>query len=636
YDDEMPLVARLAFGAVSGLGVVALLAFVVANAAGMHVAVVSAAAIALAGIGIARRRSVRDALFDDVTALERSLRDSLLAPRLATTGPLVYAVGLVALVWLAFERVVVVEPGAISTGYVNNLGDLPFHMHISASFAYSANFPPMDPTFAGTGFAYPYLADFLSAMFLVLGAPMDGAFFLLNVVLGLALVAIVHRFAYLLTGDRLAALIAPALVLLSGGLGWIVMLDQLRASEQGVVAFLKALPQDYTIAGGGPYRWGNALTTLLTTQRSMLFGIPLTLMIFSLLWRLIHSTPVAVSRLSAGRVVEAVRRRPGAVVAGLLTGLLPLVHAHSFVVVMGTAFLLGVLFRQWRDGRWLPWAVYVVASLAVAVPQIWWSTRNSIANASTFFGLELGWDRGDLDPLTFWLLNTGLFIPLILLGLAVPKLRQRMPTGLVLFSLPFLVWFVVPNLVKLAPWVWDNIKVLFYWYVGFVPLVALLIAWLLRERLALRVAGAAILLALTLTGSIDIWRVISRQTLFTEFDGDGVALADRILADTPARSTVLHAPTWNTPVFLTGRQSLLGYPGHMWSRGLDYAPREGDIRQIYAGVPEAPLLLASHDVEYVVVGPLERNYGPVNDEFFSQFREVAAAGEYRLYEIAAP
>ncbi|HSH21694.1 MAG TPA: hypothetical protein VK992_03640 [Candidatus Caenarcaniphilales bacterium] len=94
YDDEMPLVARLAFGAVSGLAVVGLLAFVVANAAGMHVAVVAAAAIALAGVSIAARRSVRDAVVADVTALGRSLRDSLLAPRLATTGPLVYAVGL--------------------------------------------------------------------------------------------------------------------------------------------------------------------------------------------------------------------------------------------------------------------------------------------------------------------------------------------------------------------------------------------------------------------------------------------------------------------------------------------------------------------------------------------------------------
>jgi len=274
-----------------------------------------------------------------------------------------------------------------------------------------------------------------------------------------------------------------------------------------------------------------------------------------------------------------------------------------------------------------------VAALAIALPEVWWSARNSLADPGTFFGVEVGWDRGALDPVTFWLLNTGLFIPLVVVGLVVPQLRRRMPNGLVLFSLPFLVWFVVPNVVKLAPWVWDNIKVLFYWYVGFVPLVALLIAWLLRDRLLLRVAGIAVLATLVLAGSLDVWRVISRQTLYQEFDREGIAFASDILDLTPQRSLILHAPTWNTPAYLTGRQSVLGYPGHMWAHGLDYVDREADIRLIYAGAPEAADLLRRYGVDYAVVSPLEHAYGPVNQEFFGQYTEVAAEGEYRLYQI---
>jgi hypothetical protein len=139
-----------------------------------------------------------------------------------------------------------------------------------------------------------------------------------------------------------------------------------------------------------------------------------------------------------------------------------------------------------------------------------------------------------------------------------------------------------------------------------------------------------------LAGSLDVWRVLSGQTVYGEFDADGVAMAAAIARETPPRALILHAPTWNPPVFLTGRQSLLGYPGHVWSRGLEYAPREADIKLIYAGGPEAAPLLSSHGVEYVLVSPLERSYTTVNDGFFGRFTEVASAGDYRLYQVGTP
>jgi hypothetical protein len=644
YDREMPLLARLGIGAASGLAVMTFLAFVLANVVGIALAaplVLLAAAAVLALLG---RTDIRTGVRGDLAAAGAMLRKAFVEPSLSSTGPVVYAVALAALLWLVFERVVIIDDGGIWTGYVNNLGDLPFHMQVTASFAHGQNFPPEDPTYAGTGFAYPYMADFMAAVFISLGANMAEALFIGNLALGLALVAMLHRFAHVLTRDRLAALIAPALVLLSGGLGWTLLLDQARMGEQGLLGLLSTLPHDYTI-GVAPYRWGNAITTLLVTQRSLLFGLPLALAAFALLWRLIRRPPVTVGadpaagaisvrRLSPGAVVTAVRRRPEALAAGVLTGLLPLIHAHSFVVVMATAFFLGLIFRQWRNGRWLPWAVYVVAALVIALPEIWWSTHDSIADAGTFFGFEIGWDRGTENPLWFWFLNTGLFIPIIVLMMLVPYLRSRLPAGLLLFSLPFLLWFVVPNLVKLAPWVWDNIKVLFFWYVGFVPMVALLVAWLLRDRPVVRIVGVVVLASLVLAGSLDVWRVISRQTLYQEFDADAVALGDEIRQRTPPRALILHAPTWNPTVFLTGRRSLLGYTGYIWAHGLEYAPREADIKRIYAGDPEADALIVGYEVDYVVVTPIERAYMDVDDAYFSQFTEVAAAGEYRLYQVA--
>ena len=124
-----------------------------------------------------------------------------------------------------------------------------------------------------------------------------------------------------------------------------------------------------------------------------------------------------------------------------------------------------------------------------------------------------------------------------------------------------------------------------------------------------------------------------RSGEFQLFDPNGVRFAEVIKQHTEPRSLVMHAPVHNTPVFLTGRRSLMGYPGHIWTHGLDFGPRESEIKRIYAGAPDAEALLGKYGVEYAVVGPLEKLVMPVNEPFFSRFQKVGAAGEYRLYKI---
>ena len=149
--------------------------------------------------------------------------------------------------------------------------------------------------------------------------------------------------------------------------------------------------------------------------------------------------------------------------------------------------------------------------------------------------------------------------------------------------MPFLLLFVAANLLRLSPWIWDNIKLLFFWHLAALPLVAGLLVALARRGRAWRVASAVLVAALVLSGGLDLWRVTSRQIEIPEFDASARVLADGPLAGTPRRALVLHAPLHNSPVYLAGRRSLLGYPGHIWSQGLDAGSREDEIRRIYAG-----------------------------------------------------
>jgi hypothetical protein len=193
---------------------------------------------------------------------------------------------------------------------------------------------------------------------------------------------------------------------------------------------------------------------------------------------------------------------------------------------------------------------------------------------------------------------------------------------------------VVPNLEKLAPWVWDNIKVLFYWYVMSVPLVALWLSHLWKTGRVHRTVAATLFVTLILAGGLDVWRVVSRTAEYREFDRKSVEAAQDVMRHCEPGARILHAPVYNPAVSLTGRRSLLGYPGIIWSHGLDHTQRERDIRAIYAGLPEAPRLLANYKINYVLVSPAELAYTPVNQAFFRRYTRIAGSGGYNLYSVA--
>ncbi len=633
YDPDAPPASRPFTGAATGLVALAGIGLLAGLALGpTTTSVVLATAAVAAPVGLLAVPAFRDPALDDLAASAAYAR-RLGAARLVALGAAIVAVAVAT--WLVVDRIMLEGPTGIGTGFVNNLGDLPFHLQVVASFGWAGNLPPEDPTYAGAAFTYPFLADYLSGMLVMGGASLREALLLPSYVLGLALVGVLVRFAGAITRDRIAAGITPLLVLFGGGLGWVMLVEGAATADGGLIGSLLDPTRDYTLVGDSVWRWGNAITTLLATQRSLLLGLPLTVVAFTLFWYAVGPAPGPAARRT---------REIRLVVAGLATGALVLGHTHSFVVLLGSGFLLGLLFAEWRDGRWRGWVGYLVAATVVGAPSALLLVADSSASAGTFFGIEIGWDRGETDPVTFWLLNTGLFIPL----LAVALLAGRGPWGagspladgrLVRFWLPFVAWFVLPNVVKLAPWTWDNIKVLFYWWVGSAPLVGLALAALWRgrwdpgRRAVGRLVAAVSLVVLLLAGSLDVWRVVGGRTEYGQFDADGVAFAEQVRTAVPADALVLHAATWNPPVYLTGRRSILGYPGWIWAHGLPYADRERDIGLMYAGGAEADRLLRDWEVEYVEVTPIERGMLEVDEESFARLPLVAEVGDYRLYRV---
>jgi hypothetical protein len=652
YDEDAPLASRLCSGACIGFGAMGLVGFVLASSFGLTIVALALTGAVLSTpflllISKARRAKVDD----DCNRAWRAIgRASSRPDRWAFIYFLFYA-GVAIVMWLVFARAMLDTPEGISTGVLNNYGDLPFHLSVITRFAFGQNFPPEDPTFAGARFTYPFITDFISAMFVRAGASLRDSLFIENYIVGVALVGVLHRFGQQLLRNRTAALLTPVLVILNGGLGWAMLFGEVNQSEGGVFQVLRHISHSYTIlpdvAQG--WRWGNAVTSLLVPQRGFLLGIPLAAIVFTQWWAAARDTetrgkgdaekksPKKASKSQLERIEVSPRVSPSPhlrvshrmLAAGAVAGLLPLIHAHSFIAVMMVGACLALInLRRWRE-----WFLFFLVASIIAIPQLLWSTHGTAVSTRAFFAWQFGWDRSEESFFWFWFKNTGLFVPLLITALLWKSKDYLVPRRLLFFYLPFTLCFIVPNLVKLAPWIWDNVKILFYWWLASAPIVALLLARLWEGKAWHRGLAASLFIMLTLAGALDVFALMTRQGDYQEFDRDSINFAEMIKQQTPPRATILHAPVHNTPVFLTGRRSLMGYPGHIWTHGLDFGPRETEIKRIYAGAPDAESLLAKYGVDYVVIDPQERSLMKVNTDFFNRYPEVGSIGEYHLYKI---
>ncbi len=698
YDQGANLASRLCAGACTGLAALGLVGFIFASLLGLTPFAIFLTAFVLTIPFIALRNSVRrSALTKDFANASQATSRLLSHPSWPALGYFLFYLGVSIILWKVFSRAMFELPDGIYTGLLNNFGDLPFHISVITSFAYGNNFPPEDPTYAGVKFTYPFLSDFVSAIFVRCGADLRHSMFIENFILGVSFVGLLHRWALELVKDRLAAIFTPLLVLLNGGFGWLLLWEPLKQNEMDLWATLQNLLPSYTIIPETSWRWGNAISTLLVPQRGMLLGLPIAVIVFTQWWIAAagngelgngelgngeqgkrkggkgkkkkgkHKNRQKLNRRDSTASSGVIALFPNSpftlsfhrmVAAGVIAGLLPLAHAHSFVVVMVVGGFIALIQSHWRD-----WLIFFVVASVIALPQMWWSTHGSAVDSSSFFAFEFGWDsaketffgaslagksffetRPTLrtvlerlpDVLWFWLKNTGLFIPLILVAIFWRGKDQLISRRLLYFYLPFTLCFFVPNVIKLAPWVWDNIKVLYYWWLASAPLVALLLARLWQRGLIPRVIAVTLLCCVTLAGSLDVASIVARSSKYQIFDRAGIEFAEIVKQKTASRALIVHAPVHNHPVFLTGRRSVMGYPGHIWTHGLDFVTREGEIKRFYAGSLDVSQLQPKNEITHVVVSPLERHVANVNDQFFSRFTSVGGAGGYRLYQIAQP
>jgi hypothetical protein len=510
-----------------------------------------------------------------------------------------------------FGSALIYDDRGLWAGHIWVWGDWALHMGDVSSFAYGDNFPPMEPRLTEYPFSYHYLVSLSTALLVKLGMDTAIALNFHSFVFSSFVVLALYAFGRRLTGDQTIASFAVILFLLGGGFAWVLLVGDIERSHD-LIGTLRTLWAGDRETGAN-ITWHNTVFAFILAQRPYLFGIPLGLLTLTLLHKGIEERN---SRLFD--------------LAGMVAGILPFAHLGTMLALaLITPFLL-LLFPR-RD-----WIRFFLIWGILALPQFLVQQAGG-SGAAGSLRLLVGWETGPDPWLWFWLKNLGLFVPLLLLALSsrrlLPKTSQR-------FLWAFMPIFAVANLVAFQPWPWDNTKVLFYWFLGVSILVAALIVRTWRKY---RAPLVYFLLSLTVATMVMSGVIANLQQAMGKdrlqlLTSDEIELAKQIGNKTSPKSIFVVGLQHNHPVsMLTGRPVVMGFPGWIWTHGMNYGPRESDVRAIYAFAPNTPQLLERYGVDYVAIGPIERDQLHANvGAFHAHYPIIIKTAHYEVFDVRGP
>ena len=618
---------RIAFGAVLGAAAVAGLGFALAlfvrDVTAFTVLLALGIVLVVAAAAVASYRKLIGAEIADARARW------LASPRSPGHPWPLAAVVLVCGVWTVhfLHQAYVYTPSGLFAGYVNIWGDWAAHLSFTGSFAYGHNFPPEYPIDPGHHLGYPFMIDFLAASLVPLGSPLTSSLVMTSGLLGLAFPAVLYLAAQRFAGGRAAAAIAVFVFLLGGGLGFYFLLGDIQHSGLAAVVHL---PREYTLNRELNFQWLNPVLAYLVPQRSTLFGFSLTLILLVVLW--------LAARGGSGW-------RPF-LFAGVVAGGIPVYHVHAYGTVVALAFFWALFTRR------IQWLGFFIPALVIGVPILLWmwppANLSVCGDGVSLRGycLELGWlsyldwqRDGAIwfgrDFVWFWMRNTSVFIPLLV---AAHFLRSWFQTGFVTWFTPMWLWFLVPNVIVLQPWDWDNTKFFIFWALIGSIVVGGLLSRMFQRGLGSAIVATVLLVMLVLAGALDLARASDYSVSANQFtDTRGLEVADWVRGHTSPEAVFVVAPEHNSPIpTLAGRRELIGYPGWLWTYGLpDYVQKGDDDKRILDGDASASDLVSKYGVDYVMIGPQEIPLGASRAYWDEHGTLVYDNGEYTVYRVSS-
>ena len=509
-------------------------------------------------------------------------------------------------------------------------GDTALHISMINRLATSGPFELNHPLMGGANLTYPFMINFISAIFSKLGVSQLSAFRLPLYIFGVAWIILLFSFTARLLKSKYYAVLALILIFWGSGFGFMVLRDDLQkaydtSGVSGIRQVFENPPHEYTHldnqTGGKPSGkdtndnivWIVPAVSFLAHQRSFVLGLAMFTIIL-----------LGISYYGLDKSFWRF---------GAVAGLLPFSHGHTFIalfIFMATLFLF---FRK----NWRAWILFALLAAALALPQIYYFLSSSnIAGAGSFrpwFGWmtcnhSISWFSCDPAPgaqpssLVFWAKNFGIIFivwAIVILIAASTYIRRKIPIQLdYKFLVVSISLFAIPNLFLFQPWPFDNNKLFFYWWI-----VAILFAvvpalqFIAKQKLAGKALVAMLIFFGVLAGGFDsLYRLFgSKESSYYGYaDGSqkNIEFADWIRAHTKPNDRFLtNIAVDPVPTFLAGRPVYLAFEGWLWSQGLDYYKNITNAKIIVGGNTK---LACDEKIKFIILDQnLKRSFPTTNE-----------------------
>ncbi len=233
------------------------------------------------------------------------------------------------------------DRGGLSAGQCT-YGDMNLHLSIITHMPMAESFPVDYALLSGARLSYPFLCDSISSSLWIFGASLRFAYMLPMVFAALQCFVGLYLFAEEVLRDKKKSMLAWVMFFFCGGLGFFYFFGFDGTMSGETYTFSQIFTEYYktpTNLIDENIRWVNTIVDMMIPQRATLFGWAMLLPVFTLLYR-------AVFRDKKREFIPA----------AILTGGLPMIHTHSFMVVGLTSavWLLYCLITPQRGDEVIP------------------------------------------------------------------------------------------------------------------------------------------------------------------------------------------------------------------------------------------------------------------------------------------
>ena len=388
--------------------------------------------------------------------------------------------------------------------------------------------------------------------------------------------------------------------------------------------------------------WFHPVCHVLLPQRSALFAYPLVLLVSSCLYQGVTAEP--------GFLTPA-HKRNLFLISGFITGLLPLIHAHS-LVCLAMIFIPYALLHPIRSFsinketglfvHWLQFGIPIVSEALIQIP-VYMDRLGADKGASFLVYNPIishhpwklytdgTWYDTAMNFSLLWLRAIGPFLPLSLLGALFLNGKQLK------LYLSFWVIFAVSNVIQFQPWDKDNTKMFLIWVLLAVAVVAMVIVKLWNAPSFLtKLIAIALVVSMVLTGSMMLYR---ESTLWWQFmDPEDQEFGQWVAANTDSEDVFIVNDSHIHPVTnLAGKTAMINMAGWVQSHGYPRMwERYADMRNMLSRPDDFLDLFRRYNVSYIAHDWRLGKDNKVDLDFFSyseHVEQVFTSSKYSVFDV---